>query len=121
MTAVLDEGILRRPIGDHAVMRAQLEVIRSAVEDPNSPVTIRVLPFESGGHEGLAGSFRIFDFADDADQDVVVIEHNNGSLILEVDEDVVHYRSIFDNIRQKAWNQSETVKHLGEAIDRLTL
>ncbi len=121
MTAVLDEGILRRPIGDHAIMREQLEAIRSAVEDPNSPITIRVLPFEAGGHEGLAGSFRIFDFADDADQDVVIIEHVNGSVILEVAEDVIQYRSIFDGIRQKSWNQSDTVKQLGEAIDRLSV
>lgn len=121
MTAVLDEAILRRPIGDHEVMREQLDVIRSAVEDQNSPVTIRVLPFEAGGHQGLTGSFRIFDFADDADQDVVIIEHVNGSVILEVDEDVAQYRLIFDGIRQKSWNQADTVKHLSEAIDRLTL
>ncbi|WP_035798722.1 helix-turn-helix domain-containing protein [Kitasatospora mediocidica] len=52
---VLDELILRRPLGGAKVMREQLERVIAAAEEPGT--VIQLLPFASGVHAGLAGSF----------------------------------------------------------------
>src|SRR5581483_7562010 len=45
---VLDEAVLRRPIGSRAVMRAQLKHMLELSERQN--VTIQLIPFNAGGH-----------------------------------------------------------------------
>src|SRR2546421_3624659 len=45
---VLDEAVLRRPIGGPEVMRTQLEALIDATALPN--VRIQVIPFHAGGH-----------------------------------------------------------------------
>ena len=50
---VLDETVLRRPIGGHKVMRAQLEHLIKAAEQPN--VTIQVIPFAAAGTRPYTG------------------------------------------------------------------
>ena len=57
---VLDETVLRRPIGGHKVMRAQLEHLVKAAGQPK--VTIQVIPFAAGWHPALYGMFNIFRF-----------------------------------------------------------
>ncbi len=47
---VLDEAALRRPYGDRAVMRAQLQHLIDVSERPN--VRLQVVPFSMGGHSG---------------------------------------------------------------------
>ena len=61
LTAILDEAALRRPIGGAAVMRDQLrELLR-----PRPNVTIRVVPYATGAHPGLEGSFVLLDFPEE--------------------------------------------------------
>ncbi len=47
---VLDEAALRRPYGDRAVMRGQLQHLIEVSERPN--VRLQVVPFSMGGHPG---------------------------------------------------------------------
>nr|WP_234365373.1 helix-turn-helix transcriptional regulator [Streptomyces sp. RTd22] len=48
---VLDEAVLRRPVGSRAVMRAQLARVLEAAAEPH--ITVQVLPFEQGGHAAM--------------------------------------------------------------------
>ena len=57
---ILDEAVIRRTIGGPDVMRGQLARLTEASKMPN--VTLQVLPFESGSHAGLKGSFSILEF-----------------------------------------------------------
>jgi hypothetical protein len=54
---VLDEAVLRRPVGDRAVLREQLDRLLEAAAEPH--VTVQVLPFDQGGHEAMGGSLTI--------------------------------------------------------------
>ena len=45
---VIDEAVLRRPVGGAAVMRAQLDRLIDATGKPN--ITLQVLPFTAGAH-----------------------------------------------------------------------
>lgn len=58
--AVLDEAVLCRPIGGHAVMRAQIQALRKAAARPN--VTIQVVRFRAGGHAAAGGAFTLLRF-----------------------------------------------------------
>ena len=51
---VLSEGVLRRPVGGHEVMREQLEYLMRPRDRAN--VTIQVLPFDAGVHPSMVGT-----------------------------------------------------------------
>lgn len=53
--AVLDEMVLRRPLGTRDVLREQLEHLVTAAESPY--VQIRVVPADTPWYTGLAGPF----------------------------------------------------------------
>src|SRR5207248_790644 len=52
---VIDEGVLRRPVGGADVMGAQVEYLTEMASRPS--VVIQVIPCAVGAHEGLTGSF----------------------------------------------------------------
>ncbi|CAM5377253.1 hypothetical protein SBADM41S_08097 [Streptomyces badius] len=54
---VLDEAVLRRPVGGAAVMRGQSEKLLRMAEEPN--VTLQALPFDEGAHGALPGSLTV--------------------------------------------------------------
>ena len=58
---VLDESVLRRPIGGRQVMRAQLKHLLDAASMAH--ITLQVVPFQQGGHAGAGGAFTILRFA----------------------------------------------------------
>jgi hypothetical protein len=55
---ILDEAVLRRRVGD--IMPAQIQHLAELARQPQ--ITIRIIPFESGPHPGLRGSFVLLGF-----------------------------------------------------------
>jgi transcriptional regulator with XRE-family HTH domain len=98
MVTVLGEGALVRPVGGPEVLAAQIEHLRVTAE--MEKVEIRVLPFAVGAHAAMAGAFRIMDFDDPEDPDIVYLESHVGALYLEEDAEIAEYRRVFDLIRQ---------------------
>jgi hypothetical protein len=93
MVTVLGEAVLTRPVGGQAVLEAQIEhLCRITARDH---VEIMVLPFSVGAHAAMAGAFRILDFDDPDDPDVVYLESHVGALYLEEPHEVDEYRRIF--------------------------
>lgn len=58
LTCILDEGVLRRQIGDSQVMTAQLDHLLQHAATPTTD--IRVLPLRAGTATGTYGTFTIF-------------------------------------------------------------
>lgn len=79
LAAILDEAVLRRPIGAPGVMRAQLH--RVVEQTALANVELRVLPLAAGAHSGLGGAFEIMRFHDDAD--LVFIETCGGDMYID--------------------------------------
>jgi len=79
LVAILDEAVLRRPIGGPDMMRAQLEYLVERATLPN--VEIRVLPLAAGAHACLSGSFDIMQFRDE--DDLVYLETRGGHLYID--------------------------------------
>jgi transcriptional regulator with XRE-family HTH domain len=100
MVTVLGEGVLTRPVGGEAVLKAQHEHLCTLSQRDN--IEIRVLPWSVGAHAAMAGAFRILDFDDPEDPNVVYLESHVGALYLEEPAEVDEYRRIFELIRKDA-------------------
>ncbi|GGL42173.1 transcriptional regulator [Planomonospora parontospora subsp. antibiotica] len=111
---VLDEAIIRRPVGGAAVMRSQLDRLLDVADLPN--VTVQVLPFAVGVHPGTNGAFEIMEFPEPADPDVVFMENFTGSLYIERETDVHRYTMIFDHLRAKALDPDNSRRFITETV-----
>ena len=94
LVTVLGEGALTRPVGGEATLKAQIEHLRSLAQ--RDYIEIKVLPWAVGAHAAMAGAFRILDFDDAEDPDVVYLESHVGALYLEERAEVDEYRRIFE-------------------------
>jgi transcriptional regulator with XRE-family HTH domain len=97
---LLDEAVLRRPVGGPEVMAEQLRRLAEAADGPN--VTLQVVPFAAGEHAGMDGGFTIFAFSRSADSDVVHLDISSGDLYLERPEQIRRYNQVFDQLRAAA-------------------
>jgi transcriptional regulator with XRE-family HTH domain len=114
--AVVDEAALRRPIGGRAVMRAQLERLITATEEPH--VTLQVVPFGSGGHAAEGGTFTIMRFPAAELPDVVYVEQLTSALYLDKREDVEKYSEVMDQLSVESAPPERTAAILSEILVR---
>jgi Domain of unknown function (DUF5753)/Helix-turn-helix domain len=108
--SVMDEAVLRRPVGGAAVMRAQLRHLIEAARAPE--VTLQVVPFARGGHAGASGSFTILRFDERYLPDVVYIEQLTGAVYLEQRSDVEHYLAVMDTLSTEALPPADTARFM---------
>jgi hypothetical protein len=87
--AVVDEAVLRRPLGSRAVMQAQIEALIEATQRPT--VQLQILPFHAGGHSAAGGAFSILRFPDQELPDIVYVEQLASALYLDKRDDVELY------------------------------
>jgi transcriptional regulator with XRE-family HTH domain len=109
---VLDETVLRRTIGGHKVMRAQLEHLIQAAGQPQ--VTIQVIPFAAGWHPALYGMFNIFRFPAAQLPDIVYTEALTGAYYLDRPDESARYTEALDRLCAQAASPERTVTILGE-------
>ncbi|MBC9714919.1 helix-turn-helix domain-containing protein [Streptomyces sp. TRM66268-LWL] len=110
VSAVIDEAVLRRPVGGYGVMGRQLRHLTEVAQLPH--VSLQVLPFAAGGHVGLTGPFLIFSFPNIADLDVVVLDHLTSSLYLERKEDLKAYSEAFNSLQEQALSTEDSLEYL---------
>ena len=110
--AVMDEAVLRRPMGGVAVMRVQL---RRIVESARLPgVRLQVVPFARGGHAGAGGSFSILRFEERDLPDVVYIEQLTSAVYLDQRSDVEHYLEVADQLSGEALTPADTIRFIDQ-------
>ena len=108
--SILDEAALRRPVGGAAVMRGQLLRLAEAAALPN--VTLQVLPFSIGEHDGAGGSFTVLRFAEPEIPDVVYIEQLTGAQYLDRRNHADQYLDILNRLSAMALSPERTVAFL---------
>jgi hypothetical protein len=110
---VLEETVLRRPIGGPEVMRGQIEYLIECAARPNT--TIQVLPFSAGWHPALYGMFNIFRFPDTI-PDVVYSEALTSSYYLNKPEETARYTEAIDQMATQAATPDQTITILREVL-----
>jgi transcriptional regulator with XRE-family HTH domain len=111
--SVMDEAVLRRPVGDAAVMRAQYRHLMEVAELPH--VTLQVIPFDRGAHAGESGSFTVLRFEERDLPDIVYLEQLTNAFYLEQRSDVERYLEVVDEISGKALTPDETTRFIEQA------
>jgi len=114
--SIMDESVLRRPVGGAAVMRAQLRRLTEVAAMPR--VTIQVLPFARGGHAGEGGSFTVLRFGAPSLRDVIYIEQLTSAIYLEARPDVEHYLEVMDRLGGAALPPADTTRFLEQVAQR---
>jgi hypothetical protein len=115
--SVMDEAVLRRPVGGPAVMRAQLHHLIEVARMPQ--VTLQVVPFARGGHAGAGGSFTVLRFEEQFLPDVVYIEQLTGAVYLEQRGDVEHYLEVMDQLSGEALTPVATARFIEQVASQI--
>jgi transcriptional regulator with XRE-family HTH domain len=116
LSVVLDESVLKRRIGDEALMYEQLQRLVRDGDRPN--LTLQILPL-GGQHTVFGESFVIFGFRDDADlaadddgeapqRDVVITEQLRSSVTLEGERETYLHRIAFQTLSDAALSPAES-------------
>nr|WP_245697624.1 helix-turn-helix transcriptional regulator [Streptomyces phaeochromogenes] len=110
--AILDETVLRRPVGGAEVMRAQIDRLNEALDMPK--VRIQILRYSVGAHPGAFGPFHHFRFGFSELPDVVYTESLVGSVYVDQPADVVTYLEVMDRMSVQAEPVARTRAILAE-------
>lgn len=112
LSVILNEAVLRRPVGSATIMAEQLQQILKAAELPN--VTIQVLTFSAGLHAGaMAGAFSILEFPHDGngrevEPPVAYLEAATGAIYLDKPHETAAYNTIWADMADRALNESRS-------------
>ncbi|MEV4635715.1 helix-turn-helix transcriptional regulator [Actinoplanes sp. NPDC049548] len=112
--AVIDEAVLRRPIGGADVMRGQIEALIEASKRPN--IRLQIIPFHAGGHAAAGGPFAILRFPEPELPDVVYVEQLTSAIYLDKRDDVDHYAIAMERVCIDAEPPNHTQDILGKLL-----
>jgi transcriptional regulator with XRE-family HTH domain len=107
---VLDEAVLRRPIGGPSAMRAQLKHLIEMSQRSN--VTLQIVPFNAGGHAAAGGPFSVLRFAEFDVPDVVYLEQLTSAQYLDKQDVVDSYMAVMERLCIEAVTPANSVKTL---------
>lgn len=110
LRAVLNEAVIRRPVGGSAIIATQLDWLAESAAMPN--VSLRIVPFSSGLHHGvMSGPFYILRFplngdGQESEPATVYVNGFTGDLYLDKAREVERYVGAFDGIWSAALDES---------------
>ncbi|GAB3437994.1 helix-turn-helix transcriptional regulator [Streptomonospora sediminis] len=105
--SIMEEHVLRRPIGGSKVHYAQLKHILDMHE--RSHVTIQIIPTTCGAHTGLDGPFSLLEIGPSYPP-IVYIESRGGNTYKEGIREISLHKSIYDQLQGAALPPVESAK-----------
>ncbi len=103
---VMDETVLRRPVGSPDVLGEQIDRLLEAVDMPN--VTLQIAEFVTGHHPGTYGPFVLFRFAVPELPDMVYSEYLTGAVYLDSRSEVASHLEVMDRMAAQAATAQRT-------------
>lgn len=118
LIAVVNEAVLRRPVGGSAVLRGQLAHIIDAAKLSN--VRVQVVPFKLGLHPGMNGPFTVLTFGKSIGlKPIVYLEHLSDSWVIRNDEGVARYQDAFEELQAVALSPQESLRMIEQAMKEI--
>jgi transcriptional regulator with XRE-family HTH domain len=115
LSMILDEAVIRRPVGGPSVMRRQLAALLPLVDTQST--LVQVLPFAHGEHALLGSMLRLLVLHDGT---TVAYEEGRASgQLVEDFERVTQYRRAYDVMRAYALSPSVSANVIREAMEAL--
>lgn len=115
LTVMLDEIVLRRPVGGRSCMHGQLQHLANMAGRPR--VEIRVVPFGVGANPGLEGPMVIMEF--DAQPTLVYLEIRSASGFLEEPAELSRAKVAWRALRSMALSPEASVRLIVEIAGEL--
>ncbi|MFI0942384.1 helix-turn-helix domain-containing protein [Streptomyces sp. NPDC021020] len=116
---ILNEAVIRRPLGSEKIMADQLVNLLDLGELPN--VAVRVMPFSHGMHPGVTtGPFVMLEFSINGsgmptEPTTIYIEGHAGALYLDKQHEVELYEQAFGHIQRASLSEVASRKLIAEA------
>ncbi|MDT3446746.1 helix-turn-helix transcriptional regulator [Pseudofrankia sp. BMG5.37] len=107
---VIDEAVLRRPIGGRRIAQAQINHLAELIDQPR--LTVQVLPFNVGSHAADGGAFSILRFPAPDLADIVYLERLTGAVYLDKHEEVHEYMLVMDQLAVSSSTPDKTAEVL---------
>jgi transcriptional regulator with XRE-family HTH domain len=120
LDVVVNESILRRPVGGKKTMSAQLARLVSVSELDN--VALKVMPFEVGMHAGImSGPFIVLEFpvngnGTPSEPPTIYVDGFTGALFLDKPHEIVRYEAAFKNIWGAALDEAASRDLITKAV-----
>lgn len=111
--AVINEGVLRRVVGERGVMRQQFEHLLAMSRKPD--ITVQVLPFEVGAHPAMGYSFVHLRLSDPPDAAIVYLEDLISADYVEHPAHVANYYETFGLLTQVALSPEKSLTVIEQA------
>lgn len=115
LAMVVEEWVLRRPVGGKAVLRAQLERLLELAELRN--VSVQLMPAHYETHAGFDGPFTLLETPDR--QWVVYLESQGTSTILDDRNTVSEFQTRYGMLRTQALTPKDSAQLIEEMIREL--
>jgi hypothetical protein len=111
--AVVDESVIRRPLGGRAVHRAQLERLLDATTLPN--VTVQVVPYSRSGY-AAESPFTLLRFAQPELPNIGYVDHIAGGIYLEKPDEIELIGRALDRLAVDAETPERSRKLIAEIL-----
>jgi transcriptional regulator with XRE-family HTH domain len=118
LDVVLDESVVRRPVGGPAVMVRQLRHLLDVADRPN--VSLRIVPFSAGLHPGMGGPFVVLEFDDPVADPVLHLEGASSDVTLRDRPDAVEpYRAAFTRLQEMSLDPEASRAFVLKVLDEM--
>jgi hypothetical protein len=123
LNVVLNEAIIRRPVGSRSVMADQLDRLVEVAELPH--VSIRVMRFDTGLHYGvMSGPFVLLEFpinsnGQPSEPPIIYVDSFTGALFLDKPNEVARYDGAFKDIWGAASDEALSRNFIAEVAREL--
>ena len=112
---LLDESVLRRPVGGPELMATQIKKILQAEREGKA--SIQIIPFDYGVVAAEDSNFVLLEFDDTTSiSPTVFVEGLTRNQYLENSTDVFRYKEAIDYLRDSAFNPRDSVEHITEML-----
>lgn len=110
---VLNEAVVCRPIGDMA------KQLRHLVDmSQRDYLDLRVLPFDTGPHQGMTSSFNLITLPEEPGPNFVYLEQEDGAIYLERPVDLARYANAFETLVTAALSPAESREFLVSLVEQ---
>lgn len=114
--ALIDEGVLHRPVGGNEVMREQLSFLLDVLRQPG--IRLQIASYEASAAATPGAAVTYLRFAQGFLPDVVYLEHMTSAVYLDRLEDLDKYRAALDELSALAATPAASRRMLEEALKR---
>ncbi|SCE83723.1 helix-turn-helix domain-containing protein [Micromonospora chokoriensis] len=112
-TAVVDEAVIRRPVGGGSTMREQLLAVAAACAEPH--IRVHVVPSTVGAYAGLNGPF-VIAHSDDHRVAGYLDNQLQGQVASDPD-DIAAMMAAWENVRGEALSHRQSVDLISEVAE----